>query len=788
MVLISFFATKIQKDYGWNLVENYPAVRGEYMIKFKFGNENIIFDDDFEFYNDYWKRIRDIAKEAEYGFEQKLDKINSIGTLIDSVDSIAQIQIDAAIEKAIGMLLENGIIDYDIIRFKDRAGDSVIFSCQETTQLLKKSYQKLKNAELEYQRQKEIERANRSRWEGGGFGVKGAIKGAVTAGAMNAVTNGVRSVGDSITDRSDASKYRNARNNLLNFENLEGLKSDFWYCVMNGIRVTFAKILEKNTGKNARYILWKGEARAKAIYNNIDKMQDVEQKAQALKEIIELNPYKWEYIKYVLDNCESIGVSQREIQEIARYVDEPSFLQHCLMKYQEKRNDIIKEYDAEYRYVKLKKLAMKYGFIDAEFNLIEQKYNIGVQEPQKAVLYLAWLKIQTRYGNTKNILEIDSYFALLEIEKNIVEILDAHKIIEKNQSSYKLKSTFENISSTTYGEEIIELISGLPVRIENLHLVARTVRNIVFDSIDEAEIFKIEIEKYEEIYLEGQSYADYESKCLEETLRKLKEQNFKSAYLKEKILELEGRLSKLKEHEISENIHRRQRIIDAFTNVIDKNLYLYRKNTEFLKEAYRAKSTEVMNQSKDEYPIVIYDIQPETDGISGFVLSESALYNYTAFWGNRMVEFENIQNIAYNEEKRLLLISTITGKSQKLKISSASKVREIAMAFSLAILDKEASIFETQGIAKQAQNLLNNGKNIFNTWLNRGVSKNAGQTDKTKHCSKCGFLVHVEDKFCENCGAELEDNDSKDKCPSCGGVVSEAMKFCPICGERLKKN
>lgn len=51
-----------------------------------------------------------------------------------------------------------------------------------------------------------IERNSRGHWEGGGFGVKGAIKGSVKAGMMNMATDMVRGIGDSFTDSGDAKK------------------------------------------------------------------------------------------------------------------------------------------------------------------------------------------------------------------------------------------------------------------------------------------------------------------------------------------------------------------------------------------------------------------------------------------------------------------------------------------------------------------------------------------------------------------------------------------------------
>lgn len=51
--------------------------------------------------------------------------------------------------------------------------------------------------------QRAYQRSGRSHWQGGGFGIKGAIKGAAMAGMMNVGTNLVRGIGDSVVNSND---------------------------------------------------------------------------------------------------------------------------------------------------------------------------------------------------------------------------------------------------------------------------------------------------------------------------------------------------------------------------------------------------------------------------------------------------------------------------------------------------------------------------------------------------------------------------------------------------------
>lgn len=67
--------------------------------------------------------------------------------------------------------------------------------------------------ELSFQRQ--VQRANRSRWYGGGFGLSGAIKGAMMAGMMNAGTSVFRGIGDSFINAKDAARVRRLKDSVI---------------------------------------------------------------------------------------------------------------------------------------------------------------------------------------------------------------------------------------------------------------------------------------------------------------------------------------------------------------------------------------------------------------------------------------------------------------------------------------------------------------------------------------------------------------------------------------------
>ena len=82
----------------------------------------------------------------------------------------------------------------------------------------------------------------------GRFGVKGAIKGAVTAGAMNAATGAFRSLGDSMTDASDKSNVQAKYNVIVNNRNKAALLDEFKRGCLFRAKLNFYRILSKKSG------------------------------------------------------------------------------------------------------------------------------------------------------------------------------------------------------------------------------------------------------------------------------------------------------------------------------------------------------------------------------------------------------------------------------------------------------------------------------------------------------------------------------------------------------------
>jgi predicted nucleic acid-binding Zn ribbon protein len=58
------------------------------------------------------------------------------------------------------------------------------------------------------------------------------------------------------------------------------------------------------------------------------------------------------------------------------------------------------------------------------------------------------------------------------------------------------------------------------------------------------------------------------------------------------------------------------------------------------------------------------------------------------------------------------------------------------------------------------------------------------ETPNTRFCPSCGQPINQQDKFCLNCGANLQAQPAV--CPKCGNAVNPGQKFCNMCGTQMR--
>jgi len=164
------------------------------------------------------------------------------------------------------------------------------------------------------------ERSSRSHWEGGGFGLKGALKGAFTAGALNMATSAIRGIGDSITDSRDKAKFdRFIKNSLQSSEYGIGesfvmaTRLNYFQCLI----VTYQFLVKKKKMPDHEFNINSYEAKI----NNYMQFGNANTAYDLLIKAIQINPYEINLYKHLYSLVDKIAVNENEKELFKDEVD-----------------------------------------------------------------------------------------------------------------------------------------------------------------------------------------------------------------------------------------------------------------------------------------------------------------------------------------------------------------------------------------------------------------------------------------------------------------------------------
>lgn len=201
----------------------------EIFAEFSFLGRTIRYYKSEEIFINMMKRHNIAASELEKELRRQYKDAGNIDKVLSDVIPNIDYTIRVLVKDNLKQLYKSGINMTEEQFMKKHRVDLMIY-----IKPIIEEYGKVVDIADELQRVRQIERGSRSQWQGGGFGLKGAIKGAVTATALNAVTNAGRAIGDSKVDSSDNAKIRDAAQRIYN-------NQDYQDKIFNGFRMCVAK-------------------------------------------------------------------------------------------------------------------------------------------------------------------------------------------------------------------------------------------------------------------------------------------------------------------------------------------------------------------------------------------------------------------------------------------------------------------------------------------------------------------------------------------------------------------
>ena len=672
------------------------------MKTFKFGEDTIVYNNDFEFFHPLkLQLLNNNIDDVIEDFRSDISRYSKPEALINNVPAKAQKIIDNRITLIIKLLIQCEVYKYNMTSYKTIYSEKIDYKSQANYQNLCSSYKDIGDIELDLKTQRAYERASRSQISGGGFGIGGAIKGMVTAGAMNAALNSFRGVGDTITNVSDKGKINTLKKNLVNSNILEGLTDDLVDCLYYVDRSLFY-ILEEETGKDASLAIERNLVDSYAIFENAQSVNNKKKLHIMFKQIMELDPYFISAEYAILSSYDYFDISYQDARDLISYINP-----HAMYRWD---ND---EFNKAYSKLsnltivekadRLYDIGIKYNFITTEYAINRDTF----QRAAKAAAILDEIIFLRIKDQCRSDLTSDSIFLLKQEFDKLVNILHSHNILSCDPEELNIVS-FENVDhlcktfrmyENQYQKNILNYLETIEKNARDHLIKVCAAHQCIFEVLENNQLFLDELIKEEEFYLPGKSLADYESTKLSEIVEKLKSLNFKHELILQDIKKLEERVEFLKNHEESDEYKLGKILISNFETITSEKLYKYG-DVEFVNKINKIKNiNEITKYEKDIFPIIIFDKKENSNEFTGLIVSEN--YIYTAKKGSleHAIDFKSIDYFSYNEDRNIIEIHCKNKDIIPIRIKELS-IKDFSNSLSKTLSLPEPSEFEIPLLSK----------------------------------------------------------------------------------------
>lgn len=286
--------------------------------QFSLFNNQIIFDGDLVSVIEVQKKFLEFAWDKRNKFVELYNsKINTLEDLFDIGLPQFISDIQEAVNLGVKTLMEYGVDYIDNGRLTDLASED--FDIENVWQPIFNEANIIDEEAERLATYRNVQRASRSRWQGGGFGIGGAIKGALTAGAMNIATGAFRGIGDSLTDSSDRAKIAKMQRDVIsNRDTLSKLSNGIYDCCFS----VFYSVYEILCNEEILVYEFEDMENQNARLNNYLELHrkrelGTNELVQFLCECIQLNPFG---IKYYVELYRLGLPNRKDILSITMFV------------------------------------------------------------------------------------------------------------------------------------------------------------------------------------------------------------------------------------------------------------------------------------------------------------------------------------------------------------------------------------------------------------------------------------------------------------------------------------
>lgn len=301
--------------------------------EFKLGNYKIEFSDEFVGYNNLRKKFVELGNKAFHEFVSIYrNECSNMDEVHNKALDIGYNLISKNIDEAIAVLISNDLMHIDKDVFMDKYYSKFV-TWENDFEKVDIKYREIVMSAEEDKAYRESRKNNRSRWQGAGFGLSGAVQASIDAGAMNIASGVAHSVFNSIGNAISNAYANSEKEDMFKDESIirtlaTGVLNNVFF-----IHYALTYALRENGSTIDSYTTADARKKSDTFTNNLKTgLIPVEKEEMLINEVIHSNPYNEEVYIFLL---KKYGDKNRGIEEISEFLN---------LSISNKKKDILSEY------------------------------------------------------------------------------------------------------------------------------------------------------------------------------------------------------------------------------------------------------------------------------------------------------------------------------------------------------------------------------------------------------------------------------------------------------------
>ncbi len=265
------------------------------MVRYTLLGTPIAFDDGAERFFDLQYRSWTAQDRAFEEFSKWYKKYDNIEAILSKYRQFSKELIEKhAVKPLFSTLTTSSIFDVSKESYYRTCLD--LSPVDEALQSVSSKYQQIEQTQAAQERYRQVRKASRGRWQGGGFGLSGALKGAAQAGALNMVSGLGHSMVNAVGNAGSAVAASSSKQALFKNQATFNL-------LFQGIELSIYSAYEAhmellNSRKGSGYIRSQFDFdRSSALFENAKKLPN--RKEELLTQAVLFCPWNYELIKYL---------------------------------------------------------------------------------------------------------------------------------------------------------------------------------------------------------------------------------------------------------------------------------------------------------------------------------------------------------------------------------------------------------------------------------------------------------------------------------------------------------